>query len=252
MIPYFDLTNIHLGPITIHGWGLFVALGMLLGVKVSVNEARAQKIDTHLIESWAFWILGGALIGARVMHFVLLGELTNFIGLISIWQLGWASTGGIVGAILTGVVLILIKAPKEINKFRLADVLAGGFLLGMALGRLGCFVIHDHPGVITDFFLAVNFPSGPRLDMGLMESLALWPFGIMLYAKRQILRSKPGLITVYTFGIYGLIRFGLDFFRARDLAFADSRWFDLTLAQYFAMILVIASLVLLNRIRKTK
>jgi phosphatidylglycerol:prolipoprotein diacylglycerol transferase len=143
--------------------------------------------------------------------------------------------GGLLGAVVAAVIWFRVK------RIRFADY-ADAFALGMAPGwgiaRVGCFTVHDHPGVRTDFLLAVRFPDGPRHDLGLYEAILLLALGAVLWAlhRRGALRGRLLSLLAVT---YGAGRFLLDFLRARDVAYADARHLGLTFAQYAAIALVV-------------
>src|SRR5204862_179026 len=63
---------------------------------------------------------------------------------------------------------------------------------GWMVARLGCFSVHDHPGVLTSFPLAVQFPGGARHDLGLYDAIALAAISLVLYAvdRRGLLRNR--------------------------------------------------------------
>ena len=127
-----------------------------------------------------------------------------------------------------------------------SDPLALAVAPGWAVARLGCFVAHDHPGARTTFPLAVDFPAGPRHDLGLYDALFLFALAgvLLLLRRRRLLAGKllPLLALLYAMG-----RFGLDFLRARDLKYVDARYFGLTPAQYACFLLVVYGLWGLSR-----
>jgi phosphatidylglycerol:prolipoprotein diacylglycerol transferase len=112
------------------------------------------------------------------------------------------------------------------------------------VARLGCFSVHDHPGVLTSFPLAVQFPGGARHDLGLYDAIVLAAISVVLYAvdRRGLLRGR---LLALLATLYGTCRFLLDFLRARDLAYSDARYFGLTPAQYAAIALVVWGLATL-------
>ena len=55
--------------------------------------------------------------------------------------------------------------------WRYLDVVAFAFPFAWTLARTGCFLAHDHIGIASTFWLAVRFPEGPHLDLGLIEAL---------------------------------------------------------------------------------
>jgi phosphatidylglycerol:prolipoprotein diacylglycerol transferase len=120
---------------------------------------------------------------------------------------------------------------RRLRFFDYADALAIAVAVGWSIARVGCFVVHDHPGKLTSFPLAVQFPDGPRHDLGLYDALLLASIALVLAVcrRRGWLRGKHmGLLAL----LYGLGRFALDFLRATDLPYVDRRYLGLTPAQY--------------------
>jgi phosphatidylglycerol:prolipoprotein diacylglycerol transferase len=153
--------------------------------------------------------------------------------LLKVWE-GLSSFGGLLGGVLAALVFFRIRK-QPFSDY--ADALALGVAAGWAVARLGCFVIHDHPGVRSNFFLAVRFPGGPRLDMGLLDALVLGTCAAVLHLLRRNGEAEGRLLPLLAL-LYGVARFGLDFLRARDLAYVDARYGGLTPAQYACVLLV--------------
>jgi phosphatidylglycerol:prolipoprotein diacylglycerol transferase len=66
------------------------------------------------------------------------------------------------------------------------DLLAFSFPFGWIFGRAGCAIAHDHPGIRAYNWLSVNFPGGPRYDLGLLEFLlTLAAIPLFLWLDRQ-------------------------------------------------------------------
>lgn len=148
--------------------------------------------------------------------------------------------------------------PRDDARWRFADLLAIHLPLGWFIGRLGCYSIHDHAGIPCNGFLCVPFPDGTRrLDMGLIDGLAtLAIYPVMLWLARRFSPSFRGgargggmLIGILS-AWYGLQRFAFDFLRATpDVVAGTPKYFNLTLAQYLSIVLVIVGVSLLWRAR---
>jgi len=250
MIPYFKLTTIPLGPVDIQVWGLMVALGMMAGLYLGRRLAVKGGLDGEVMVDVAVWTLIPALVFGRLGHVVfynLAAALQDPLSVFRVWDGGMSSFGGYLGAAIGALVFIRRKKIK----FRpYAEIAAFVLPLGYGIGRLGCFFIHDHPGVLCNCFFAVAFPDGARLDHGLLLSM----FGLLLFAVFLFLKKRgryPGadrwrylpLLLIS----YGALRLVLDFFRAWDLPHADARFLYLTPSQYGAFILIALGVWLLRR-----
>jgi phosphatidylglycerol:prolipoprotein diacylglycerol transferase len=144
--------------------------------------------------------------------------------------------GGLAGAVLTAAIWFRRRGLR-FGPF--ADAYALGLAPGWGIARLGCFSVHDHPGLRSDAWLAVDFPGGPRHDLGLYEAILLFGLAALLFALRRRQRLHGLLLPVLAVS-YGAGRFLLDFLRARpgEVAYADGRQLGLTFAQWFALGLV--------------
>ncbi|MEK7160914.1 MAG: prolipoprotein diacylglyceryl transferase family protein, partial [Patescibacteria group bacterium] len=133
MIPYFVIDQIILGPIKLYTWGLFVGLGFSAGYLCFYYLARKENLAPAKIAGLALAIFAGAMLGAKILAYVLAGGGAMFMG-------------GLIGAIVCGVLYVL---SVQLNFWRIADLLVLPTVLGIGLGRIGCILINDHQGAIT-------------------------------------------------------------------------------------------------------
>ncbi len=245
LIPYYEPTSFKLGPLTFSIFGLLAAAGVYLGARLTARAASKRGLDPKPLLDFAVWgVLSGVVFG-HLVHLLLYHpeELQSPLGIFKVWE-GLSSFGGLLGGIVAAVVFF---RHRGIRFHDYSDALALGVAPGWGVARLGCFAIHDHPGVVTHFPLAVAFTvktaTGeivvPRHDLGLYD--ALWLFGIaaILYvlAHRHALEGRLlGLLAL----LYAIGRFYFDTLRARpgDVPYADARYFGLTPAQYACFLLV--------------
>jgi phosphatidylglycerol:prolipoprotein diacylglycerol transferase len=236
VIPYWHAPSIHLGPLTIEPFGIFVALGILLAARLLVRNAERQKLDPNPLADYAMWgVIGGVVMGHLVhLLFYHPEELSKSpFQILKVWD-GLSSFGGLLGGILAAVVFFRMRKLR-FNDY--ADSFALGVAPGWAVARLGCFAVHDHPGVHTDFFLAVAFKDGPRHDLGMYDAIALFAISGLLYALRDSEKLKGRLLPLLAL-LYSFCRFFFDTLRATDLSYVDARYFGLTPAQYGCIALV--------------
>lgn len=244
MIPYFKPPSWHLGPFTIEVFGLFAALGIYVGARVAAGRAARQGLDPKPLVDWALWgVISGVVVG-HVVH--LFGyhpeELTSVWQIFKVWD-GLSSYGGLLGGLLAALVFFRLRGVRFLDY---GDAFALGVAPGWAIARVGCFAVHDHPGRLTDFPLAVAFPGGARHDLGLYDALWLGAIAAVLYALAHRGRLK-GLLLPLLAVLYGIGRFFFDFLRAQDLAYVDARYLGLTPAQYFSIAIVGWGAVMLAR-----
>lgn len=247
MIPWFQFTTVHLGPIPLQVWGFFVALGMFVGLMLLKQQAKKRLWNVDEIYDIAFWVLIGGIIGGRVAH-ILFYDISHYIAhpidVVKIWEGGMSSFGGMFGAVLGFLYMMKKKKKSKETALQYADVFIWAGVYGWIVGRIGCLMIHDHLGKPCDCFLSIQTPTGPRLEMSLLEILGLLPLAIYFFITRKQARKAGetlGVIIIY----YGILRFILDFFRATDLPGSDARYFGLTPAQYFAILFVMSGAKLL-------
>ena len=274
MIPYFEIQSFKLGPLTIYTWGFVVSIGIAVAIWVAYKRARRVGLDANKILDLAFWIIVSAFLSARLFHvFAYEWEYyrANLSEIIRIDQGGLSSFGGFIGAAVAFVIFARYKSNteslpaaqhKDSVLWKYADVLMFAWPLGHAIGRVGCFLTHMHPGRLSSAPWAVQYPGGARLDMGLIESVALLSYWIILvifdrrYLPSPDLRpSSPlgrgegeGRYLISGMIFYGTMRFILDFFRATDIAMADARYFGLTPAQYGSIALIFGGVYLSTRV----
>lgn len=241
MIPYFSWQTIMLGPIPLHVWGMCVALGALVAVVLARRAAKKRGLSPDVVTDAATYMLFAAFVGARIAHIVLYNPqpfLDDPLEVFRVWHGGLSSFGGFVGAM--GALIVFVRKHR-LELFVVMDALAEGFPLGWAIGRIGCFLIHDHPGTLSHSFLAVQYPGGARFDLGLIESLTGLFVEVLLLLSLRFFpkRGVPSAVVIFS---YLFIRFWTDFLRATDLPGSDVRyWPGLTPAQIGMCVLLLFS-----------
>ncbi|MBI4280983.1 prolipoprotein diacylglyceryl transferase [Candidatus Uhrbacteria bacterium] len=245
MLPYWHYPTYSIGGLTLQTWGTFVALGILLAVGLAYRRAKTKGLAAADLVDLGFWMVIAAFLGARLGHVFLYDwgyyrEHLNEIG--RFWEGGLSSYGGFVGGALVGAAFLLAKHRQ--NFWQYADAALIGLPLGFAVGRIGCFLTHLHPGIKTDFFLGVQYPDGIRHDLGLYDGLNTLGLAIFLFIFRKKFEKRPGAVTISVMLWYGGLRFFLDFLRA-----FDARYLGLTPAQYGSIAMVIGGVWLAIQLR---
>ncbi|MBI5794360.1 prolipoprotein diacylglyceryl transferase [Candidatus Uhrbacteria bacterium] len=245
MIPYFQLLSFDLGPIPIQVWGLMVALGILAATWVAAKMAKTRGQDPQVIWDLSARVIIAAFIGARLIHAVYepATYLQDPLEFFRIWHGGFSIMGGFLGALPAGIWFL---RKKYVDVYAYADTAVFGLPLGIFIGRIGCFLIHDHPGTLTDFALGVKYPDGVRHDLGLYDSInGLILFLLFLWLAHR--KMKTGTFVVVFLLWYGVVRFFSDFLRATNGPIVDTRYFNLTPAQYLAVVMVVGGVWMWRR-----
>ncbi len=245
MIPYFEQPSLSFGPITIHAFGVLVAVGILGGMHLIRRRAAAWDMDPVMAERLTIWILLGGFAGAhlidRLVYFPA-DTLANPWSLLRFWE-GLSSFGGFLGAIV-GAALFVRHERLGAQKWPYLDLVAYAFPTSWFFGRTGCFFAFDHPGLATDIVLAQQDAGGVvRHNLGLDEALCILPVALLfLWLGRRRAPSSGffvGLLAV----VYAPVRFLLDFLR-----FDDVRYFHFTPGQYGAAVLLVVGVLILWRV----
>lgn len=252
VIPYFQIPIYNIGPIPLDPWGTMVCIGFMVGMEMARARGIKVGLDVRdvidgLVATVGFGFIFGHLVHVLAYHPEQLEE-QGVVALLKIWA-GFSSFGGFLGAVIGSTVFFRYIRKRPFWPH--ADAIMFGFPFGWVFGRLGCFLAHDHIGRQTDFFLAVQFPRiGTRFDLGLLE--ALWTMVIAITFWVSSRRPKaPGFFTALWCVMYAPARFGLDFLRNTDLESADTRWANLTPAQWGCVLMFLAGLFLWSRVLRT-
>ena len=145
-----DINNtITIGNFTVYLYGITIAIGLILAVVYGcVNSKRLGINDDSLLNCVMVGVITG-IIGARAYYVIFNWDkyAFDFQKIIAINEGGLAIYGGIIGALVGG--LIVAKICK-MNIPALLDVAAIGFLIGQGIGRWGNFFNQEAFGTATD------------------------------------------------------------------------------------------------------
>jgi phosphatidylglycerol:prolipoprotein diacylglycerol transferase len=242
--------NLHIGPIPIHWFGIFVALALLAAGGVGSREFARKGLDARLAWDTVVWGALGGLAGARLWVIAetwpafLEAPLSFFLS-----GSGLAWYGGFAGG---AIAVTLLFRRRSIPWLQGADALAPALALGHAIGRIGCQVAGDGDwGTETTLPWGMAYPHavvgwdkppGVRVHpTPVYEMLAYLAIFAILWRSRRN-PSPDGR----PFGIYlvlaGLSRFLIEFVRINPRVI----W-GLSVAQLTSLALVGIGIALLAR-----
>lgn len=230
-------------------------LGMLLtylSLVKAVRQNRIPRLTEELSESFVLTAILAALLGARFFH-VFVFEFDRYgvdpLAWIAVWRGGLAFHGGLVGILLT---VAWFSHRHGIQAYQLTDRLAVPVAVALGLGRIANFINAEMYGTPYDGPFCVDYstneymarpPEGCRHPTQLYESAKNFGLAGLLFALRERVRPRPGVLTWSFVALYGWIRFSLMYIREEERV-----WAGFTLSQIFsgAMgVLGIAMLVVL-------
>lgn len=183
-------------------WAALVALGTVLALLAQALIISAKNLQLEHVLAASLLILLGGVVGAKTWYLVLHRRDGS--------RDGWAVQGFVAGfALVAPVLLTLFKVPTGV----FLDATTPGLMLGLAVGRLGCFFTGCCAGRPSASRWAVwssNRSIGARrVPTQLMESALA--FAVALIAFVVILRygTQHGRFFVAALAGYTLVRQGL-------------------------------------------
>lgn len=163
-----------IGTIPVSSFGIFLALGFLLGVFLVWRLSRAWELDEERVLDLTLLTFLGGLIGAR-LYFVLENLalfLPNIFNILLIQKVsGLSFWGAILGGWLT---LYFFTYKRKEDFWQITDIAVVGFIGGLILADLGCFLSGCEVGIHSNF-LAVDMVGfmGKRFAVQIFEALLL-------------------------------------------------------------------------------
>jgi len=230
------------GPFSVFSYGVMAALGFLVSILISLHFAKKEGIAAETILDLAVYVIIGSIIGARLLY--VLGQWQIYKdNLLEIFML---QHGGLVvlGGLLAGFLVIFLFAKKKgIPPLKIFDICTPGGLLGLTIGRIGCFFNGCCFGVPTDHFFGIAFPPG-SLAYSYFAHEELWPTQLfssagLLIAFLIILvfyqhKKFNGQVFFVGLILYSIYRFTVEFYR-----FSPMHWLGLTPSQWIVILLSI-------------
>lgn len=158
----FEVPIVH---IKVFGYGLMLFVAFLAGMNLAARLARRNRLDPEIILDLALWIFLGGMIGARGFYVAQYWgvRIHNLADIFKVWEGGIVLYGSILGGTLA---FFAYRAWRRFPLRPTMDVIAPAVALGIAIGRLGCFLNGCCYGDTCDLPWAVAFPpnSAPWWD----------------------------------------------------------------------------------------
>ncbi len=138
----------------IHWYGVFIALGLLLGLWFCMRQAQRYRLTEDNVMDAVLWSMPVGILGARLYYIIFYFDLyrgadgsPDFGKMVRIWDGGLAIYGGVIAGFLTAYVVSRVKGFPYLA---MMDDVVMGVLIGQSLGRWGNFMNREAFGAVTD------------------------------------------------------------------------------------------------------
>jgi phosphatidylglycerol---prolipoprotein diacylglyceryl transferase len=230
--------------VSLHSYGLLIALGLAIGIAAAHREGLRRGLDGGRVLDLAFWLTVSGLCGSRIAYGLV--NARDFFHacvdgggpwwhdctrVLQVWEGGLVFYGGVAAA---APVAYLFARRQGWSFGEVGDLFAPALAIGHACGRLGCFAAGCCFGKETASRLGVAFPRG-SVAFDVLEGLSgivpgagetpplhptqLYEAGgelaifVALLALRPRLRRRPGQLLILYLGLYAVLRFVVEIYR---------------------------------------
>lgn len=248
-----DPVAFSLGPFDVRWYGIAYVLGFICCGAVMYRVARRWKInlDADALLTVVVCVIFGVIIGARLGYVLFYGDgryLQNPLEILALSEGGMSFHGGLMGALLAGVVAARIL---RVPYLTLVDLGCIGAPLGLFFGRCANFVNGELWGAPADAAWGVVFGGSagmmPRHPSQLYEAFleGLVIFVVLYLLSRKVPPRPRGFFAGVFLVLYACFRFLIEFVREPDvqLGYLWGGW--LTMGQVLSLPLLVAGVALL-------
>ena len=236
--------DFHIGPITIHGYGLMIAIGIIAALLLADYRGKKKGLDTDFIFDLGIICAIGGFLGARILFCIvefksMIADPKMFLDVTS----GLVVYGGIIGGILTGYLVCKWKKKHFMSYF---DLVMPSIALAQGFGRIGCFLAGCCYGRETTSKFGIVFQNSqfaPNHVALIPTQLMSSAFDFILagvlvwYAREQREDGKvAGLYVIF----YSIGRFLIEFLRNDERGSVGA----LSTSQFIAIFLLLLGIVL--------
>ena len=235
-----------LGPISVHWYGLLMALAFLCGYIIIGKLIKERKLHVDPDEYLIYMIiglLGGARLG-EVLFYNLGYYLANPIKIFAIWEGGIASHGAVLGGIFAHW---LFSRKHKLHFYELADLVVIPIALGAVFVRVGNFINAEIIGRPSTLPWSVKYSNWeltrhPSQFYEAFKNLII--FGI-LWNMRKMKLPKGFLFWSFLL-LFSVFRFVVEFFKEYQTLHAPG----LTMGQWLSVPLFLVSFWFLWKLGK--
>jgi prolipoprotein diacylglyceryl transferase len=220
-IPSPSSGSIHIGPLRLNAYGLMIALGVIVAIRIAGRRAESRGVGTiDDFSSIAMWAVPAGVIGGRVYHVITDYELFRgqWLDALKIWEGGLGIWGGVSLGVLVGAWRARVRG---LNALAIVSCAVPAIAVAQAIGRWGNWWNQELFGSpttlpwgldISDYLTVKNGYSVDTLfhPTFLYESLGCLALAFVLIALEKRLQPAPGRILAWYVMGYSALRFGIE------------------------------------------
>ncbi|HOV98839.1 MAG TPA: prolipoprotein diacylglyceryl transferase [Bacteroidota bacterium] len=150
---------VSIGPFTIYGFGLMLAIGFIVGSMLFAAEFKRRNLDPAYANTITLIALIAGIVGSKILY--LIENWSEFI----VDPIGMAfNPGGLTfygGFILATVVIYFYVKSKKLHFLTVADAISPALILAYGIARIGCHLAGD-----GDYGFPTTLPWGTDYSHG--------------------------------------------------------------------------------------
>jgi phosphatidylglycerol:prolipoprotein diacylglycerol transferase len=220
-----------IGPFTVHGYGLMIAIGVVVAMFVADKRAAKRGINGELIYGLTVWTIVLGFLSAKVLFIITYFKDFLASPMTFIKGNGFVVFGGIIGGVATIWGYCRINKVSFIDMF---DLVVPEVALAQGFGRIGCLLAGCCYGRETTSAIGIVFthsdfaPNGIRL-MPTQIMMSIGDFinaGLLFFmavcCEKKLMQerntdeyphSTEGRVGLAYLSFYSIGRFFIEFFR---------------------------------------
>ena len=162
----------------IRGYGTMLLIAVLASIGLTVWRGSKLGLDPDMLVMLSFWMILPGIIGARIFYIIQYrDDFDTLASLLNFTKGGLVVYGSVIGGV-AGLLVFVVR--HKLSLLATCDLMAPSFMLGLAIGRLGCFMNGCCFGGVCDLPWAVEFPVGSPAHIHQLEHGQTYLHGLQL------------------------------------------------------------------------
>lgn len=205
LIMYNEILSI--GPVTIHGYGLMIAIGIIAALTAGIQLAKRKGVNADELYNLTFIAVIGGFMCAKILYCIVEWKMFIEDPLKTLGSDGFVVYGGIIGGtLLCG----LYCRFKKLSFLKYFDIVLPSVAIAQGFGRIGCFLAGCCYGRETDSCIGITFHNSSYApnDVSLIPTQLFSSAGcflmaavLFLYARKERTDGRTGALYLILYSI---------------------------------------------------